>query len=305
MSSERLDDETLAAYIDGALSPDERRQVLDELANDPDAIRRVAAAIRTSRKNEETAAEPLVHLALVPDVPVGHRVQSPWRGIRTTAIVLAACVTMVIGVRSLIDPPSPPPDVAAWLPDADPVLLASATATAAHPGWGNVRSVVETLGEEALAVRLGVRSADLWDAATRGAWGGAMAMADSLEILARRLEGGDVIAEEIREQVQGRNASAGDYTRLLQRLANRTHAGDWYEAGRWIEVARLTADRGDAHFLPAISRAVAAAQPLARVGAGTTSISERLKAITVDYRNPALKASTGQRLTELLEEMAH
>lgn len=300
---EHLDPETLAAFIDGGLTPDERARVLEVLAKDPDAITYAASVVRVERHMSDVPDERARHLALVPDSRRSAPKVHTWRigKLRTPAVVLAACVTMVIGVRSVLSPEVPQDDEPGWLPDAASIRSAATAPSAAHAGWGSVRAGAEVLSQEALAVRLGVRSADLWDAAALGEWSAAMALADSLTLLARRVEGGDVIADQLREQVTQARASADDYTTLLQRLAARTHAESWYEVGRWIEASRLSAERGDAHFLPAIARARAAALELP---VGNPSLATRLQTIAADYRDPVRKGATREHLAVILEELA-
>jgi anti-sigma factor RsiW len=118
----RVDDETLAAYVDGELSPEKAAAVAMLLADDPEAQARLDALFETGRLLAAAYAAPMAEpvperlLALVegrperaaPPAAGGARVIAFPRRARLPAAIglaLAASVALFIGVQAPTDAP--------------------------------------------------------------------------------------------------------------------------------------------------------------------------------------------------------
>lgn len=236
--NDRLDLETMAAFIEGTLDEAERRRVLVALGESPADYEVFADAVllRSGLDAESGGAAPPDPAAVDPKVrPIPTRLAArPW-----VPLVAAAGLAAVVGTYTWVGGDPGPSETAG--------LVGSLV-----PGWEDQTwSVVRGSDEgrftaQQLAFRIGVRSVDLDVALEADDREVARRMATELEGLASQVEFGQALARLYRDVGDALDDPAGD-VRGAARAANaqvRTDLGAMVELGRWVERSRLSARAG-------------------------------------------------------------
>jgi hypothetical protein len=272
MSNEPIDPETIAAFIDGRLEPNERAALLERLARDPEAFETFAEASAIERELagiRPDVAGPAVAATENPEKFRTLKERSLWR----YAIPLAAAAgigAMLIG-RVLLHPKTRP----VLLSDSSTLLIASGAGTLesalganwTEPAWTGTRGAASSLSSGQRAFRVGSRLAVL-----------------ALAADARDAEAADRAAIELRELLSGVDGSAAIAARLdnivgdvrsgdrsrdaiatLRDIASDLEAlvpGVWLRAGAWVEQARLAAKAGSVEWFSPDGPAIAEARSL-------------------------------------------
>lgn len=243
MSDDHIDEETLAAFLDGRLAGQDRERVVRVLANSPDRFdefREAAALARTLQQGEAT--------------PVRHVPR--WRRTALIAIpVLAAA-----GIAGILFIPS------VGTPDAITLAQASSRALAPEPaqldrdlgpdwyspGWAVNRggSAGNTEGH---ALRMGARYAQLELAATAADSTSWRLVADVLAVQLGAVDVAGPASAVLRADgwpnTEGR-------TLLATQLRSLSGAPTAFDLGVWMESARLAALSGHLEFFDAQGSAV-------------------------------------------------
>jgi hypothetical protein len=267
VSDERIDPETLAAFLDGTASPEEREGVLRTLARSREAY---ASFLEASAIHRELVAEapavapaaPVVASIEPPRTPAREVANARWfRRWYVTPGVLAAGIGAILVVRMIGGPAS---QGAIDLAQATTLtqergsgaLARGLGATWDQPPWSVVRGSESTLGARTGAVRSGVRYAELEAAAQAADSAAVSRSAESLAQLVSTVEGAAPIAASVRDM-----ARASDFGGPAQRAAiagqlrSLLGAEDWFDLGVWAETARLAVAARDTAFFDPSGRA--------------------------------------------------
>jgi hypothetical protein len=233
MKPERIDAETLAAFLDGTLPEAERRRVVEQLAADPEEYEVFAdahrAALAVGDWNRPTA-------------PRHRGTHIPWR----LVLPLAAAAGVALAAYIALRPGSPAPLVLAQAVSSGfprPARLSDRLGPDwDQTGWSVVRGSTSQLPSSALEFRLGVRAMDVEIASAAG------------DSVAAALAGAEVL--DLLSGEPGSGAVAGLYRRLLSLPAPAPREerevalvslldliGEplWLELGATIEAARIAA----------------------------------------------------------------
>lgn len=247
MSNEQIDDETLAAFLDGGLTTDERDVVLRVLANSPEAYARfleaasIAEALREDKPFQETA--PIKeHEVLTPNVIPIPRHALRWRRIAKYSVPLLAAASVVgillvsrgagtagdaVGIA----------DMVAAMPNAGPGALDRNLGTGwDQPPWSVTRGITVQSFTDGLSARLGVRYAFLDGAA---AMSDSVAFARNASILATLLsnvDGAGPLANRISAQ---QLRTPNDRRNIGSQLRSLVDDADAFDVGVWLGAARM------------------------------------------------------------------
>jgi hypothetical protein len=250
LNHERLDEETLAAFLDGTLPAAERASVLNTLANDPEAYAGfLDAASIAAAANADVA-------------PGVMRVKSPrpWR----RSMMLAGPVLAAAGIAAVIFVARGP-----RAGDTIDLMLGAQLASASgagtvdaslggdwdRPGWSVVRGGEASTASAGTAARVGARVAQLEYAASAAdsvAW---QRVAATLADLVTSIEGGGPAAQQLRVVAI---PVARDRTMLARQLRELSGTPSAFDVGAWLETARLAAASGREDYFRADGDARAA-----------------------------------------------
>lgn len=233
MTNERVDDETMAAFLDGSLSASERERVLRILSESPEAYEdfvETASVVTAVRDAAPT------HL-IVSRAP-GHR-----RAVTRAAVSLLAAAS-IVGVVVLarrdasVDPITMARSLALSQETGAGILDRSLGAGWDQPAWSTLRGATDAAAGRGLAARLGVRTVQLEVAATaRDSVTHRRAAASLVELLAS-VEGSGPVAD----RVTGAFAESVTDRAALQAQLRRLSGGEVaFDFGAWLEVLQLTA----------------------------------------------------------------
>lgn len=222
-----LDQEVIAALLDGRLASPERERVLDALA-DSEEWSAVFADAATAMQDEPAGGSAEV-------IPLRRR---PAR-----ALVRPLAIAAAIAGLALI------PALVARGGSDSPAELLSDSRGGLPPGWeerpwSGVRSNEDALTSEARAVRLGVIVAELEVAAGAGAPAGS-GLAEQAARLLEGTPGGGPAASLFR------GGPAGRELRRARDEAAQLLGEEEVEFGEWLGAARIAAARGDEKFFAA------------------------------------------------------
>lgn len=268
MSGERVDDETLAAFIDGTLPPAERERVLHVLASDPEAYADFLESSRILAELEAGAASGTVSAdhgsRLAPEVaPANGGLPRRWPRV----LSIAAPFLAAAGIAGILLFPgrSAAPDTIALMQG---VTLARATGDGSvsrtlgegwdQPGWSVVRGA-ESNASPGTAARIGARVAQLEYAA--GARDSVAYRQVQLTIgaLLAAVEGtGPIVAGLAQLAISDSTGRA----RLASQLRAVTGETSAFDIGAWLETARLAAMSGHDDYLAPDGAAVATLRAL-------------------------------------------
>ncbi len=268
MSEERIDPETLAAFLDGTASPEERDGVLRTLARSKEAY---ASFLEASAIQRELAAEaPVVAPALSPVAPAEasrpsarEAANTRWfRSWKLAPVLLAAGIAGILIVRGMDRGPA-----------SGAIQLAQATSLTSErgsgaiertlgstwdqPPWSIVRGSEPAVDRRPLAFRAGVRYAEL-ELAARAA--DSAAVTRSVDVLAQLLattEGGGPFAATFRDlATEPEFGSASRRAAAAGQLRSLLGSEDWFDLGVWAETARLAIAARDTAFFDPRGRGV-------------------------------------------------
>lgn len=250
VTSERLDEETVAAFLDGTLPEMERARVLRALAENPEAYAEFIDAARVAaqaRDEVDNASIPLVR-------------PRRWRynAILGGSLLAAAGIVGVVFVSR----GGPRLDTIDMVQGA---RLATARGAGSveqtlgsdwsQPAWSVVRGSGAGTSSPGTAARVGARFAQLEYAAAASdsvAWSSAAA---TLSDLMTSIEGTGPIVEQLR----GASVPDGDERASMGRqLRELTAAPSGFDIGAWLETARLAAVSGQGSFFRADGPGIAA-----------------------------------------------
>jgi hypothetical protein len=254
----RLDADTIAAFLDGRLDPDERARVLRTLAeSEPDQeILAEAAAVLAALADDDAGGAGDADAAVLPL----QRRHGGRRGL-TFGLLLAAVLAGLLAIPLLLLRPDPAtdPGPAAGAQRYAALLAPRAQALPGgweHPPWRTVRAPgaepARLLAPEALAFRLGARLTAAEFAAAAGLHPRTADFAAEAAELAAGLPGGAPLAALYRELAENPVGPRAD--ELLEHgWTAALGAGHeaWVRLGAWAEGARLASLAEDAAFFAA------------------------------------------------------
>lgn len=250
VTSDRLDEETVAAFLDGTLPETERARVLRALAGNPEAYAEFvdAAQIATqAREDADNAPAPLVR-------------PRRWRynAILGGSLLAAAGIAGVV-VVSRDGPHLDTIDVVQGARLATVRGAGSLEQTLgsnwSRPAWSVARGSGAGTASPGTAARVGARFAQLEYAAAASdsvAWAGAAA---TLAELMTSIEGAGPIVGQLR----GASVpDAGERASMGRQLRQLMAAPSGFDIGAWLETARLAAVSGQGSFFRADGPGIAA-----------------------------------------------
>lgn len=269
MSRERLDDETLAAFLDGTLTADERTRVVLALDADPEAYAEFLEAARISVVASGVATEAGTSgPPLVGDRPEPLRVERPkrsgWsRSIRAAVPLLAAAA--IAGVIFWPRERTSPDTIALMQGTRLAAVQGDGSVSTAlgdawdQPGWSVVRGSDVGSATPGTSARIGARVAQLEYAAGASDSVAYRRVQGSIAELLSAVEGAGPIAVRL-PQLQLQDAT-GRAT-LARQLREVTGEPTAFEVGAWLETARLAALSGRSDFLTTDGPAIATLRTL-------------------------------------------
>lgn len=250
MTTPHLDPELLAAFLDGAVTPDERSRVLQTIAASPEAYAEFAeaAAIREALHANEMSAAPAASTA--PPLP------ARWRRIAVPLSLLAAAgVAITVAVR--LRPATGRADAFAVVAQATNLNMTSGSGSLSarlgpdweRAGWSLTRGTGDDIAPPARAFRAGLRAAQL-EAAVGArdsiAIGNAVL---ALEQLLAETPGAGPTTTQLRSLASNTATIDADGRRVLAgQLSALLGAPDAFDLGVWVGTAQIAARAGDARF---------------------------------------------------------
>jgi len=241
VNHERLDEEIVAAFLDGTLPAAERASVLNELANNPKAYAEFLDAASVAAAANAEIARGVA------------RAKSPrsWR----RSMMLAGPLLAAAGIAGVvfISRGSRAPDVIELMQGA---RLASASGARSitsldnwdQPGWSVVRGGEAGTTSAGTAARVGARVAQLEYAASvadSAAW---QRLAATLADLVTSIEGSGPITQQLRSGVMLHIEQRATLARQLRELSGAPSA---FDVGTWLELARLATASGSLDYFRA------------------------------------------------------
>ena len=236
MNHERLDEETLAAFLDGTLPAEERASVLNALANNPEAYAEfLDAASIAAAANADIA-------------PGVARANGPRRLPRS--MMLAGPLLAAAGIAAVILVARGPraSDTIDLMQGAQLASVSGAGGVDAslggdwdRPGWSVVRGGEASTSSAGTSARVGARVAQLEYAASASdsvAW---QRVAATLAELVTSIEGSGPVAQQLR---RGAVPGAGDRATLARQLRELSGTPSAFDVGAWLETARLATASG-------------------------------------------------------------
>src|SRR5688572_18754440 len=235
MSRERIDHETMAAFLDGKLAGAERERVLQVIAAHPEEYEVFADAARA-------AAE----LRGGDVVPIESRQRSGgWKV--AIPLVAAAGLAAVLLTR---DGGTPLPGDLAGSLSVVPAPGAGSLSAALgpswdQPGWTVMRGSAPDVAEAARAFRLGVRATDVEIAVRAGDPTALSIVGGELIELVGAVDAGAASAAQYRAIVTaGPGASESERKDAAEALRSLLGKSVWFDVGAWVEAARVAAMAG-------------------------------------------------------------
>lgn len=280
MTNPRIDDETLAAFLDARLSDEERARVIKAIADEPERYAHFFEAAHLIAEDEFAMEEPDESLEaqesaepeptppatvdqdpeVLPFVP---KERSPWRKRLLIAVPLLAAAA-IAGV--MLKTPSQAPDAIALMQG---VRLASASGPGSvqsalgaswdQPGWSVVRGGESGTASPGTVARLGARLAQLEFSASAGdsvAYDQSRARARSL---LSTIEGSGPLAASLASIAI---AASSERATLARQIREVTGQPTPFDVGAWLETTRLAFLSGHDDFVAPGSDAFATLQHL-------------------------------------------
>jgi hypothetical protein len=252
-----IDDETLAEFLDGTLSQERRRVVLRELATNPQryadllAVAPIAAEARTAE-----------------DLTLGPRAAGrSWLDVAKIAVPLlaAACIAAVV---ALPRGGAHTADIVALMQRERITTVTGAGALERalgpgwdEPGWSTFRGTGSGGGSSGVAVRLGARFAQLEFAASAHDSLATTTTVARLTGLLGELSGAGPVTAKLHTTAAMENASRAALGRQMRELTVLPAA---FDAGAWLETARLATLSDDTQFFARDGDGIAILQAIVR-----------------------------------------
>ena len=239
LTDDDLDEETLAAFIDGALPAAERERVVRALAADPDLYADFLEAARTADS------------ARVPAPLTLHGQTRPEAKRRLRWLVVPSLAAA--GIAAVL-----------WFPRnqgaADAIELIPSAALAAagrtpgagglplrwdEPGWGVARGGSTAQAADAAAARVGARLVQLEFAAAASDTSAVQRITPAMLSLISAFDGAGPVGEQLRGRVA---TTSGERAVIARQLRTISGASAAFDAGVWLELARLSNAAGRSEF---------------------------------------------------------
>ena len=249
MIDDQLDNETVAAFLDGTLPEAERGRVMRLLASSPEQAGNVLEAAKVAAELERVGQRPQL---LKPKASRWQR-----RALITMPFLAAAGISGILILRR-----DNPPDVIALARAANlttergaGTIDRSLGATWDQPGWTVVRGGAPGAGSIGLTARVGARVAQLEFAAAAHDSAAYDRVASGLAEMLTSIEGAGPVAEQLRSGISSAEDAHATTVDRLRALSPATAA---FDLGVWLETARLAARLGRVDFFASDGAALAA-----------------------------------------------
>lgn len=258
MTTPRVDDETLAAFLDARLSAEERARVLQAIADQPDQYEHFFEAAHLIAEGSAGEAPPHPRPEQLPR-------RSPWRRRLYVAVPLlaAAAIAGVMVQRTRADSG----DVVKLMQGT---RLANASGPGSiqrvlgdnwdQPGWSVVRGVESTGATAGTIARLGTRMSQLaFAAGSADSVAYALAVARARALLTTIVGSGPLAASLAAMPITASEERA-TLARQIREVSGEPTA---FDVGAWLETARLSYATGINDFAASGSDGLAALQHIA------------------------------------------
>lgn len=249
MNDDQLDNETVAAFLDGTLPEPERARVIRLLASSPELLGDTLEAAKVVAELERESPP----VKVLRPVPV--RAHWPRRALLAAPFLAAAGIAGLIISRREI-----PPDVIALARSAQFAneqgpgsIDRSLGASWDQPRWTTVRGGSPDGRSVGLSARIGARVAQLEFAAAATDSVAYKRVASSLSELVSSIDAGGPVAEQLRGTSFPSSAAHAALVSRVRALSSSVAA---FDLGVWLETARLAGTAGQAQFLDEGSQAV-------------------------------------------------
>ena len=239
LTDDGLNEETLAAFIDGALPAAEHERVLRALAADPDLYADFLEAARTA-DSARVPAPVTLHGQARPEAKRRPR-------------LLFVPILAAAGIAAVL-----------WFPrnqraaDAIDLIPSSALAAAGRPpgaggvplrwvepGWGVARGGNAAQVADGVAARVGARMVQLEFAAAAGDMSAVQRTTPAIIALISSFDGAGPVSEQLRGTVA---TTSGERAVIARQLRTLSGASAAFDAGVWLELARLSIAAGRSEF---------------------------------------------------------
>ena len=251
MNDDQLDNETVAAFLDGTLPEHERARVMRLLASSPDLLGDTLEAAKIAAELERESRPVQV---LRPARPRWQR-----RALLATPLLAAAGIVGLLVVRR-----DDPPEVIALARSVElttergPGSIDGALGSAwDQPVWATVRGGSPDGRSVGLTARIGARVAQLELASTANDSVAYTRVASALAELVSSIDAAGPVAEQLRSPAQ---PSVAAHATLVNRLRALSTSPAAFDLGVWLETARLAGAAGSSQFLAIGSPALATLQ---------------------------------------------
>jgi len=244
MSGERVEPETLAAFLDGNLNPAERERVLKILAESPEEHEVFVDAAR--------AASALGDRSVVP-IETARRRTNHWL-VAIPAFIAAGIAAVVVVPRLEGGGRFTPMELASQLSVVSAPGAGSLAARLGdnwdQPGWSVMRGANADVAESARAFRVGARATDV-EIAIRAEDSTALQLVGTelIELVSGVDAGAASVAQYRRILATGISASESDRRAAAAALRSLMRNAVWFDLGAWIEAARVAAVAGNVGYL--------------------------------------------------------
>lgn len=268
MSRERLDDETLAAFLDGTLTPDERARVVQSLDADPEAYAEFLEAARIAASVSGVATADEAGPTLVNDPPGRAPVEPAKRKGWSRSILAAVPLLAAAGIAGVIFWPrgSAGPDTIALMQGTRLATVQGEGSVSAalgeswdQPGWSVVRGSDVGSATPGTSARIGARVAQLEFAAGASDTVAYRRVQGSIAELLSAVEGAGPIAVRLPQLQLQDSEGRATLARQLREVTGELTA---FDVGAWLETARLAALNGRSDFLATNGPAIATLRAL-------------------------------------------
>jgi anti-sigma factor RsiW len=272
MNPERIDAETLAAFLDGQLEASERARVLRILAENPEASEAFAdAAHAVGALNADSGGR-----SDATGAPIAQTRRRRGWSVAIPALIAAGIAAAVVLPR-LGGNGLAPADLAARLSTVpgpgDGSLAGRFGAAWDQPGWSVTRGEGSEVVAPARAFRLGARATDVEIALRAQDTTALRLVAADLVRLASGVDGGSSAAAQYQAIVAMSSRASGDERRdAAEALRKVTGGSPWFDLGVWAEAVRVAVTAADTAFLGEAGASLAgliermASQPAAETG---------------------------------------